>query len=173
MPLDRGFQNQDTGAIRLEKGYFVKYDPVKRKKLGRYVFQYNPNSVSVAIGPAYNFNTAPVGSTAFAQYGYSEPVNISFSLFLEGHDTQENLRSLRSFVESDPTANYANPPMAKLLLGNSLVWLQRVPIGVVDSLDVDITRQDRRLNPLQATIKIKFIESRVSSLDAGKVRVYV
>jgi hypothetical protein len=148
----------------ITKGYLVSYDPLKRQKLRRIVFLFNPNQVNVSFNPNYTFNTAAVGSTAFAQFGNASPVEISFDLFLRGKGIADHLQKLRQLCESDVEENRSAPPMAKIYLGNHFDWLNRTPVGVITSLEFDITRHASDMTPIEATAKIQFTESRIASI---------
>jgi hypothetical protein len=155
--------------IMITKGYIVSYDPIRRVKLNRVEFLFNPNSVEVNFNPNYSFNVAAVGARALAQYGNSAPVEISFKLFLRDTDITANLNELRSLVEKglDVDTISSAPPMAKIYFGHSFDWLDRVPIGVITEMEVEITRHKRDMTPIEATVEITFTESRINTLGAN------
>jgi len=163
--------------MTLTKGRVVGYNPIKRTKGERVDFQFNPSEITVDFEPNYVFNTAPVGSSAYAQYGNSSPVKLRFALFLRTtYDQPQNLTTslynLRQFIEPEQIEDLTidldkAPPMVQLILGDTFQWMYRPLYGVFSAMEVKITKQSRTLAPLEATVDVTFIESRISSLSIG------
>lgn len=167
------------------KGYIVLFDPVKRTKGERINFMFNPNQLTVTFTPNYTFKSAPVNSNSFAQFGNSEPMTVKFDLFLRGKTVPENLALLKRLVDNKPLRSpFAYPPLCRLYLGRSLDWIgqsvisdssfatapdiefsKTVPTGVIDSMEIVITRQSPTLKPYEATVTISFSESNLSALN--------
>lgn len=154
--------------MSITKGYLVSYNPITRTKIRRVEFLFNPNAVEVSFNPNYSYNVAAVGSRALAQYGNSAPVEIKFKVFLRSEDITSRLNKLRTLIEKEDVDDSISkaPPMVKIYFGNSFDWLDRVPIGVISNMEVEITRHKQDLTPIEATVQVSFTESRIKSLGA-------
>ena len=164
--------------MALTKGRVVGYNPITRTKGRRIDFQFNPNELTIDFEPNYVFNTAPVGSMAYAQYGNSAPIKLRFSLYLRttydsgAVNLTTALYNLRRFVEPESVEDITidleqSPPMVQLILGDAFNWMYRPIYGVFSAMEVKITKQDQNLAPLEATVDVTFFESRISSLTIG------
>lgn len=157
--------------MSLQKGELSIYIPRTRRTTESFTFQFNPSSVSIKHAPNFKFNTAPVGAKAYAQYGSSDPVEVSFELFLIQTSAQNTpttttdpllskLKLLRSLAEPVNQDGYTAPPIIKAKMGETLSYLDRPFICVMDSLSYTIERQDNNLSPTLVRAQVTLIETR-------------
>ena len=180
--ISRGTSAQS--GIQLIRGSMQPYDAVRRQAIHDQTveFAYNPSTVSVSISPNFEYKVAAQGGVAFAQYGNSEPVKITFSLLIRENkesrlsaDTSSRLAALR-FLAENPVLSRVHsevarmqgesvtgspPPLVKLQMGLTLKWLGRTPIGTISDLGINITEQYPDLSPKAATVAVTFTESNV------------
>lgn len=159
---------------RPQKGRLFSYNPVTREKTFEFSFMFNPSEIKVTFSPQFSYNTAATGSRAYAQYGNSEPLEISFTLFLFEQEKNNavtlNLSYLRSLVEPVPNeadeSLYRAPPIVYVDMGETFNWLDRSLYGVIDSLEVAVKRQNPDLSPQLAECEITFKEIRTTLGDS-------
>jgi hypothetical protein len=150
----------------LTKGKLSIYIPSTRQTSEEFTFQFNPSSVKVKHAPNFKFNTAPVGAKAYAQYGSSDPVEVSFELFLinvkndNGETVANKLNQLRKLAEPVNENGYTAPPIIKVQMGETLSYLDRPFICVMESLSYTIERQDAQLRPALVRAEVTLMETR-------------
>ena len=165
-----------TTTPSVTKGIIIPYFPSTRSKGPEVMFEFNPSTVNISFNPTYIFNTAPVSSASFAQYGNSQPIEIEFELFLRHYkhagqfkmyNVSKQLGIFRHFVEP-PAESGDTPPFCQLLMGKTFSWLNRTLIGVITDMEVSILRQERDLSPMEAKVRINFKESKAISIAGAE-----
>lgn len=156
------------------KGKFVLINPLTRATIKEHPFLYNPTEIKANFKPNYTFKSAALSYPAFAQYNNSEPLEISFSLFLRKEDrssVQNELLALRELCDVNRSNESFNgmdtPPVTRLIYGDVFSWLERKPLyGVVTELSVTAQYFSPQGYIYHATADIVFKEAYFGSLNA-------